>query len=180
MEYLFVVLFKVLIKYLNKMTTADFQMQIVNLSGYINGFALKYTRNLENAQDLAQETILRAFLNKEKFRTNTNLKGWLNIMMRNIFINGVRKKSYQMIHCDSDSYIVRNGESFDYTPIDEMMEGQIIEEIENLNVDLRKPFILHIEGFKYKEIAETLDIPIGTVKSRVFQARKQLSSKISQ
>ncbi len=160
------------------MTTADFQSQIVNLSDYINGFALKYTRNQENAQDLAQETILRAFLNKEKFRTNTNLKGWLKIMMRNIFINGVRKKSYQMIHCDSDSYKVMNGESFEYTPIDQMMEGQILGEIQNLNVDLRRPFELHLEGFKYKEIAAQLEIPIGTVKSRVFQARKRLSSKL--
>jgi RNA polymerase sigma factor (sigma-70 family) len=55
-----------------------------------------------------------------------------------------------------------------------MMEGQIITEIQALNSDLRKPFELHLEGFKYKEIAEQLEIPIGTVKSRVFQARKKL------
>ncbi|NOQ74815.1 MAG: hypothetical protein GQ574_22565 [Crocinitomix sp.] len=71
------------------MTTSDFQAQIINLSDYINGFAMKYTRNRDNAMDLAQETILRAFLNHEKFRTNTNLKGWLKIMMRNTFINGI-------------------------------------------------------------------------------------------
>jgi len=161
------------------MTTADFQAQITGLSDFIDGFALKYTRNKENARDLAQETILRAFLNKEKFRTNTNLKGWLKIMMRNIFINGVRKKSNQMIHCDSDSYIVMNGSHDHYTPIDQMMEGQIIEAIEALNEDIRKPFELHLEGYKYKEIAEDLAIPIGTVKSRVFQARKKLSQKIA-
>lgn len=160
------------------MTTSDFQAQIINLSDYINGFALKYTRNQENARDLAQETILRAFLNHEKFRTNTNLKGWLKIMMRNIFINSVRKKSNQMIHCDSEDYRVINGENYTFTPIDQMMEGQIIEEINRLNDDIRRPFELHLEGFKYKEIAEQLEIPIGTVKSRVFQARKKLSSKI--
>ncbi len=160
------------------MTAADFQTQIVNLSDYINGFAMKYTRNRENAMDLAQETILRAFLNHEKFRTNTNLKGWLKIMMRNIFINGVRKKSNQMIHCDSDSYRVMVGESYEFTPIDQMMEGQIITEIQALNNDLRRPFELHLEGFKYKEIAEKLEIPIGTVKSRVFQARKKLAVQL--
>lgn len=172
-------MFNVRNKYLNKMTTADFQAQIVSLSDYINGFALRYTRNQEKAEDLAQETILRAFLNKDKFRTNTNLKGWLKIIMRNIFINGVRKKSHQMIHCDSESYKVINGETYNYTPIDQMMEGQILDEINKLNTDLRRPFELHIEGFKYKEIAEKLNIPIGTVKSRVFQARKKLSSKLT-
>ncbi len=161
------------------MTAQDFQMQIVNLSSSINGFALKYTRNKENARDLAQETILRAFLNHEKFRTNTNLKGWLNIMMRNIFINSVRKKSYQMIHCDSDNYRVMTGEPDEFTPIDQMMEGQIIEEIESLNEDIKRPFQLHLEGFKYKEIADELEIPIGTVKSRVFQARKKLSNVLT-
>jgi RNA polymerase sigma factor (sigma-70 family) len=161
------------------MTTTDFQAQIVNLSDYINGFAMKYTRNRENAMDLAQETILRAFLNHEKFRTNTNLKGWLKIMMRNIFINGIRKKSNQMIHCDSDSYRVQVGESYEFTPIDQMMEGQIISEIQDLKSDLRRPFELHLEGFKYKEIADKLEIPIGTVKSRVFQARKKLAIQLN-
>ena len=161
------------------MTTTDFQAQVVNLSDYINGFAMKYTRNRDNAMDLAQETILRAFLNHDKFRTNTNLKGWLKIMMRNIFINGVRKKSNQMIHCDSDSYRVMTGESDTFTPIDQLMEGEIISQIEALNDELRKPFELHLEGYKYKEIAQQLEIPIGTVKSRVFQARKKLSNRIS-
>ncbi len=160
------------------MTATDFQAQIVNLNDYINGFAMKYTRNRDNAMDLAQETILRAFLNHEKFRTNTNLKGWLKIMMRNIFINGVRKKSNQMIHCDSDSYRMQVGESDEFTPIDQMMEGQIITEIQALNDDLRKPFEFHLEGYKYKEIAEQLEIPIGTVKSRVFQARKKLAKRV--
>tara|TARA_B110000037_G_scaffold152219_2_gene171605 strand:- start:14522 stop:15010 length:489 start_codon:yes stop_codon:yes gene_type:complete len=160
------------------MTASDFQAQIVNLNDYINGFAMKYTRNRDNAMDLAQETILRAFLNHEKFRTNTNLKGWLKIMMRNIFINGVRKKSNQMIHCDSDSYRMQVGESDEFTPIDQMMEGQIITEIQALNDDLRKPFELYLEGYKYKEIAEQLEIPIGTVKSRVFQARKKLAKRV--
>jgi RNA polymerase sigma-70 factor (ECF subfamily) len=100
-------------------------------------------------------------------------------MMRNIFINGVRKKSYQMIHCDSDSYRMQVGEPDNFTPIDEMMEGQIIEQIESLNSDIRQPFKLHLEGYKYKEIADQLEIPIGTVKSRVFQARKRLSNVLT-
>jgi RNA polymerase sigma factor (sigma-70 family) len=161
------------------MTTADFQHQIILLSDYINGFALKYTRNKENAQDLAQETILRAFLNRDKFRTNTNLKGWITVMMRNIFINGVRKKSYRMINFNSDDFRVMNGEQDDYSPMDELVKNQIDEAIFNLKEDVREPFQLHIEGFKYKEIAETLDIPIGTVKSRVFMARKILANQIN-
>ncbi|NOQ74816.1 MAG: hypothetical protein GQ574_22570 [Crocinitomix sp.] len=84
-----------------------------------------------------------------------------------------------MIHCDSDSYRVQVGESDEFTPIDQMMEGQIISEIQALNNDLRQPFELHLEGFKYKEIAEKLEIPIGTVKSRVFQARKKLALQLN-
>ena len=160
------------------MTTADFQSQIINLSDYIDGFALKYTRNKENAKDLAQETILRAFVNRDKFRTNTNLKGWLKIMMRNIFINSIRKKSHQMINYDSESFKVINGEAYNVTPIDEIMEGQIIAEIEALSDDFRVPFQMHLEGYKYKEIADQLEIPIGTVKSRVFQARKRLAERV--
>jgi RNA polymerase sigma-70 factor (ECF subfamily) len=83
-----------------------------------------------------------------------------------------------MINYDSESYKVINGEAFNFTPIDQMMEGQIISEIEALADDFRVPFQMHLEGYKYKEIAENLEIPIGTVKSRVFQARKRLSERI--
>ncbi|WP_070138308.1 RNA polymerase sigma factor [Crocinitomix algicola] len=157
------------------MTRTDYQTQILDLSDFINGFALKYTRNTELAKDLAQDTILKAITNYDKFRTNTNLKGWLKVIMRNIFINNIRKMSNKMIHCDSDSFIVNQGETDRITPIDRMMELQIKAEIEDLNLDLKVPFKMHMEGFKYKEIADKLSIPMGTVKSRVFQARKKLS-----
>lgn len=162
------------------MTRTDFQTQILDLSDYINGFALKYTRNSENAKDLAQETILKAIVNYDKFRTNTNLKGWLKTIMRNIFINSIRKKAYKMIHCDSDSRVVMEGEHDRVTPIDQMMEDQINEVIERLDSEIKIPFKMHVEGFKYKEISDELGIPMGTVKSRVFQARKKLMASVEQ
>jgi RNA polymerase sigma-70 factor (ECF subfamily) len=73
-----------------------------------------------------------------------------------------------------------NGESDAYTPFNELMTVQIIEKIEALSDDIRVPFELHLEGFKYKEIADQLNIPIGTVKSRVFNARKVLSKELSE
>lgn len=160
------------------MTQTDYQSQILAQRDFIQNFALRITRNPESAKDLAQDTILRAFLNYEKFRTNTNLKGWLSVIMRNIFINNVRKKSNQLIHSDSDNFRVRQGEADRFTPINQFMEGQILSEIGKLNPELKRPFEMHVEGFKYKEIADELAIPIGTVKSRVFQARKKLSTSI--
>lgn len=160
------------------MTTFEFQTQILQLQDFINGFALKYTKNSENAKDLAQETIYRAFKNKDKFRTNTNLKGWLMVMMRNIFINGVRKKSNQMISYNSEDYKVMVGEIDEYLPHNVINTNDIFKAIENLPDDLKLPFMRHFEGFRYQEIADEMNIPLGTVKSRIFQARKILSTKI--
>lgn len=161
------------------MTTFEFQTQIVQMSDFIEGFAMKFTRNSENAKDLAQDTILKAIKNKDKFKPNTNLKGWLMIMMRNIFINGVRKKSNKMTIYNSEDYKVINGEMDTYSPDNIYSAKQIQKIINDLPPDLREPFMRHFEGYKYQEIADDYDLPLGTVKSRIFQARKLLASQLS-
>ena len=173
-----IILFKQMIKTLN-MTTFEFQTQILQMSDFIEGFALKFTRNEENAKDLAQDTILKAFKNKDKFAPNTNLKGWLMIMMRNIFINGVRKKSNKMTTYNSDDWKVINGETDYYSPHNILGTKEIMKIINGLPDDLRVPFYRHYEGFKYQEIADELGLPLGTVKSRIFQARKLLAAKLT-
>lgn len=160
------------------MTAFEFNARVIDLNDFIKGFALKYTRNEDLAQDLAQETILKALSNREKFRTNTNLKGWLKVILKNTFINSYRKKSNQMITYDSDDFKVMNGKTDNYTPDNMMMTDHIWGLIEDLDNDLSQPFTMHMEGFKYHEIAEDMNLPLGTVKSRIHQTRKILSSQL--
>lgn len=156
----------------------NFETQLIQLSDYIENTAGFYTRDAEKKKDLAQETILRALENQDKFKANTNLKGWLKVMMRNIFINDVNKKSTKGIKYDSEDFRVMTGERDFYTPEDKLNEGQIQSLIDDLIEEYRVPFQLHNAGYKYQEIADQLNIPIGTVKSRIFQARKILAGKI--
>ncbi|MEO9534031.1 MAG: sigma-70 family RNA polymerase sigma factor [Crocinitomicaceae bacterium] len=160
------------------MTAFEFNTRLIDLNDYIRGFAMKYTRDETLAEDLAQETILKALSNREKFRTNTNLKGWLKVILKNTFINSYRKKSNQMISYNSEDYQVMTGEADTYAPDNIMMTKHVNKIIDGLSPDLSIPFRLHFEGFKYQEIADKMSLPIGTVKSRIHQARKVLSSVI--
>lgn len=160
------------------MTAFEFNTRVIDLDKFIQAFALKYTRDVHLAQDLAQETILKALSNREKFRTNTNLKGWLKVILKNTFINSYRKKSNQIISYNSENYKVITGSPDEYKPDDILMTDHIKGLIDNLPESLSIPFMMHVEGFKYIEIAEELDINIGTVKSRIHQSRKILANQI--
>lgn len=160
------------------MRNTEFESQVISLSDYIYNSAKIFTRDEENARDLAQETILRALENYEKFKMNTNLKGWLKVMMRNIFINNISKKANKNISYNSEDYRVMIGEVEEYSPENQYATNQIQRFVEDLSDDYRVPFQMHNAGYKYHEIAEELNIPIGTVKSRIFQARRILAKKI--
>lgn len=161
------------------MTAFEFRTQILNLSDFIHHFAKKYAQDEDTAKDLAQETILKAFTNYDKFRINTNLKGWLRVIMRNIFINGYRRRSSRLVKYDSDSFTVMQGETDYYGPDAIFHKEQIEKAVAGLSDDFKIPFERHCSGFKYQEIADEMGLPIGTVKSRIFQARKILSEQIS-
>jgi RNA polymerase sigma-70 factor (ECF subfamily) len=157
------------------MTAFEFNTRLIDLNDFIRNFAMKYTRDATLAEDLAQETMLKALANRDKFRTNTNLKGWLKVILKNTFINAYRKKSNRMITYNSEDYQVMTGEADNYAPDNIMMAKYVNKMIEDLSPDLSTPFKLHYEGFKYQEIADKMELPIGTVKSRIHQARKVLS-----
>lgn len=160
------------------MTTFEFNTRVINLHEFITRFAFKYTRDAELAKDLAQETILKALSNRDKFRTNTNLKGWMKVILKNTFINSYRKKSNQIISYNSEDYKVQTGDPDNYKPDDILSFGHIQGLISELDSDLSAPFLMHVDGFKYHEIAEELDLPLGTVKSRIHQTRKILSNQL--
>lgn len=140
-------------------------------------FALKLTLNKEKARDLVQDTTLKALNNEEKFVDDTNFKGWMLTIMRNIFINEYRKTSRENTILDTSEdlfHINLSQESGLETPEGAFSVGEISDIIEKFPPDFRNPFSLHVAGFKYEEISEKLSMPLGTVKSRIFFTRKRL------
>ena len=158
------------------MTTIEFQSKYDQLSHMLNAFAYKLTQDKERAKDLYQETTFRALTYKNKFQTGTNFKAWVFTIMRNIFINQYRRKvkSGTIFDNSKELYLITNSKGHEQTPVSQIATKDIEEKIESLSSEYKEPFVLHFKGFKYKEIAEQLQIPIGTVKSRIFIARKKL------
>ena len=164
------------------MSTLEFYDNIELLKSSLNSFAYTLTKDAIDAEDLFQETTLRAISNKEKFRPGTNFKAWMFTIMKNIFINNYRKKMKANTIMDStdNMYYINSGKNVVHNDVDRnvlMDELQVM--IEDLDESIRTPFLMHYEGFKYQEIAEHLDLPLGTVKSRIFFARKALKESIA-
>lgn len=159
------------------MSTIEFYGQLNKLTGSLNSFAYNLTKNQEEAKDLYQETAYRALTNKEKFTPGTNFKAWLFTIMKNIFINNYRKKvkSATVIDTTDNLYYLNAGNT---SLENEGSRNLFLEELESmvntLDDSIRVPFEMHYDGFKYQEIAEELQLPLGTVKSRIFFARKEL------
>lgn len=140
-------------------------------------FALKLTLDLEEAQDLVQDTTLKALNNEDKFVENTNFKGWMLTIMRNIFINNYRKAARENTVCDlsdDSTHLNMAQDSGIQTPEGAHTVTEIAELLQEFPHDFREPFSLHIAGYKYEEISERLSMPLGTVKSRIFFTRKRL------
>jgi RNA polymerase sigma-70 factor (ECF subfamily) len=164
------------------MSTAEFSGQINEMSGMLQAFAYKLTKNPDDSKDLYQETAFRALTNQDKFRPGTNLKAWMFTIMRNIFINNYRKKSKANTIFDStdNQYLLNAAPS--QTVQNAAESGILMQElqqmVDRLDDGIRVPFLMHYYGYKYQEIAEQLDLPLGTVKSRIFFARKELKEVI--
>lgn len=163
------------------MTTIEFNYKLTGMQQHLEYFAKKLTSNEDDAQDLLQETFLKALIFKDKFVESTNLKAWLFTIMKNIFINNYRRNMRSKTIIDTTDNLYHLNNSISHTPItpeSEISEKEIQKEIDGLSDDQRIPFEMHTQGFKYKEIAEELDISIGTVKSRIFFTRKKLMDNL--
>lgn len=159
------------------MNTQQFQKQVVGLQENMMHFALMLTANKEDAQDLLQDTTLKVLNNQEKYVDNVNFKGWVLTVMRNLFINNYHKvvRTQTIVDQSVDIYNLEIlSESGIDSPEQSYHLGEINEAIENLDYDLRVPFSLYLSGYKYHEIAEKMHLPLGTIKSRIFFARKEL------
>jgi RNA polymerase sigma-70 factor (ECF subfamily) len=163
------------------MTKVQFQQKIIGLQDNMFHFALQLTANRDDAKDLMQETTLKALNNQDKFVENTNFKGWVLTIMRNIFINDYRKmvNSQTIIDKTENLYHLNLPHDLDISDSESALSVQdITKAINNLDKDMKEPFSLLITGYKYDEIAKKLNLPLGTVKNRIFLARKILQTNL--
>lgn len=164
------------------MTVLEFNYQITTFQEKLIAFAHSLTRSEEDAKDLFQDTILKALRYKDKFVNPTSLKSWLFTIMKNTFINGYRRKKLVSIVNDESvsSYWLNNEESSLPTQTEELYASEIQDAIDSLPEEYRIPFSKYVEGYKYKEIGEELNLPIGTVKSRIFVSRQRLMNQLEE
>lgn len=159
----------------------SFKSTLLGMQGNLLSFAMKLTLNSDEAHDLVQDTTLKALNNEEKFVDNANFKGWMMTIMRNIFINNYRKvvRSATIIDQTEDLYHLNlPQESGLETPEGTVAAGEISAAINSFSDEYRVPFTMHVAGYKYNEIAEKMNLPLGTVKSRIFFARKRLQEML--
>ncbi len=158
------------------MSTLEFNTALIDLESYLKSFAYQFTRNEDDAKDLTQETMMKAFIYRTYYTPKTNFKAWVFTIMRNIFINQYRRKvkSKTIFDNSEESYLLHQPGHADNNPNNILLEKEINHQINSLDEEFKTPFKMHCDGFKYKEIADDLKIPIGTVKSRIFIARQKL------
>ncbi len=165
------------------MTTMQFNEKLLSLQDKLKYFALSLTANEEDANDLLQETTLKALTYRKQFVSNTNFKAWVFTIMKNTFINNYRRtqKTRSTFESVEDAYRVAfKGNYASETPEMVQAVNEMNQSIEKLDDEFRIPFTMHTSGYKYKEIAEELDLPIGTVKSRIFFTRKKLQNMLEE
>ncbi len=171
---------------------AQFSELAMEYMGSLYSAALRMTRNASDAEDLVQETYLKAYRAFGSFKEGTNLKAWLYRILTNTFINTyrARRRRPEQTELDDveDLYLYRRlggleavsaGRSAEEQVLEHFTEGEVKEAVESLPEQFRMAVLLaDVEGFSYKEIAEILDVPIGTVMSRLHRGRKAMERKL--
>lgn len=154
--------------------------------------AMRMTRNPDDASDLVQETVERAYKSFHQFKPGTNLKAWMFRIMTNTYINGYRKKQRQPVQSSTDdvedwqmakagSHTSTGLRSAEAEALDKLPDGDIKEALAAIPEDFRMAvYLSDVEGFAYREIAEIMGTPVGTVMSRLHRGRGQLRDKLSE
>jgi len=169
---------------------ANFEADAMQFAPQLYSAALRMTRNPADAEDVVQETFLKAFRAYASFTEGTNLKAWLYRILTNTYINRYRKAQRRPSEVElgelQDLYLFRRlgeqsgaSESAESEVLEQFVDADVIQALESLPDNFRIPVLMaDVEGFAYKEIAEMLDIPIGTVMSRLHRGRKALQKKL--
>lgn len=164
------------------MTVSEFNTRFSELEDLLFGFAMKLTKNRERSKDLMQETVMRAFKNKDRFKNGTNFKAWITTIMRNSFINEYRKQRTRnraeqpvedLLYIADQAVVAEKANA-------SILLKELERIVEALHDTYRVPFMMFYRGYSYLEISAHLQLPIGTVKSRIFFARKQLKGSIAE
>jgi RNA polymerase sigma-70 factor (ECF subfamily) len=152
---------------------SEFIKKTESIQAELLRFAYRFTANKEEANDLLQETSLKILCNENKYKSETNFRAWAYTIMRNIFINEYRK----MMRCRTDAL---NFDVYDSSNNTEKICDlkDISHAVNTLPKEYKTPFALYISGFRYHEIAEKLELPLGTIKSRIFYARRELQQNL--
>ncbi len=159
----------------------SFQDRLVGLQSNLLNFAYQLTTNRQQAEDLLQDTTLKALDNQDKYVDNVNFKGWIFTIMRNIFINNYRQtvRKATVIDQTEDLYHLNiSQDSGINTPEGSYAVKEISVVLNSFSDDYRIPFNMYVAGYKYNEIAAKMNLPLGTVKSRIFAARKKLREEL--
>ena len=171
---------------------SDFERDAMQYTRQLYSAAMRMTRNPSDAEDLVQETFLKAYRAYHTFEEGTNLKAWLYRILTNTYINKYRKEARRPSEVDlgsvEDLYLYRRigseesaeaARTTEDRVLDGLVESDIKKAVEDLPENFRLPVLLaDLEGFSYKEIAEILDVPIGTVMSRLHRGRKAMQKSL--
>mgnify|MGYP001770966543 CR=1 FL=1 len=162
------------------MASLKFNELLVSNADFLKPFAITLTKDKEAAKDLHQETLYKALANEEKYHVGTNIKAWLFTIMRNIFINDYRRRAKQHTIFDksANDFLLNTQITVDNVAEQKLRLDEITKAIYQLPEIFKTPFILYFEGYKYHEIAEALDEPLGTIKSRIHFAKKLLQKQL--
>ncbi len=163
------------------MASTNFIDNLTALQANLLNFAYMLTNNRDDAYDLLQDTMVKALDNEEKYTAGTNFKGWVFTIMRNNFINSYRRnvRTATIVDTTDNLYLLNLGESTVESPEESYGATEISKAINEFSDEFRIPFSMHVAGYKYSEIAEKMNLPLGTVKSRIFFARKRLQERFS-
>jgi RNA polymerase sigma factor (sigma-70 family) len=165
------------------MTQIQFNNALLGLKEKLHYYALSLTSDSERADDLLQETMLKALTYRDKFTQNTNFKAWIYTIMKNTFINDYRrnvKTRNTFDDSNNDFHLLFSKDKVYPAPDSFYSTQEIHKSINSLEDEYRIPFTMFLEGYKYKEIAEELELPLGTVKSRIFFTRKKLEKSLNE
>ncbi|GAA3201510.1 sigma-70 family RNA polymerase sigma factor [Actinocorallia longicatena] len=171
--------------------TERYERDVLPLADPLYASAVRMTRNSADAEDLVQETLTKAYVNFHQFQEGTNLKAWLHRILTNNFINSYRKKqrepqrtgsdeleSWQLAQTESAIAGLRSAE---HEALDHIPDSEVVAALRSLPPDFRNAvYLADVEGYAYKEIAEMMGTPIGTVMSRLHRGRKQLREALAE
>lgn len=164
------------------MANETFQTKLLSVQRNLLNFAYTLTSNRDDAYDLLQDTTLKALDNQDKYIENVNFKGWMFTIMRNLFINKYRRDARSVVVNDTsdDLYMLNfSQDSGIENPEGALTTVEVHRVLASFSEEIRRPFSMFISGYKYAEIADSLGLPLGTIKSRIYIARQRLQKTLA-